>query len=84
MAEGGMEWQDRGMVAEQRNGEWRNGGMAELWIGGSWRNGRMAEWRDRGTAKGWNDGTAEWRNGRMAERPATYDGGIVNSGWATY
>ena len=33
----------------------------------------MAEWRDRGTAEGWNDGTAEWQNGRMAERPAMYD-----------
>ena len=43
-----------------------------------WGNGRMAEWRDRGTAEGWNDGTAEWRNGRMAERPATYNGGIVD------
>ena len=33
MAEGGMEWQDRGMV-EQRNGEWRNGRMAERRNGG--------------------------------------------------
>ena len=43
-----------------------------------WGNGRMAEWRDRGTAEGWNDGTAEWQNGRMAERPATYDLDLQN------